>query len=255
MTSHRLLQALATTLSAALLASAVSAPTATAHEAPDAEIRIQGQAFEGPRGTILGEVRVRCATDLVATGFTLQISQGDVVTPPSQEPLPSCTGALESQSFSSLEAFDPGPAIVVATLELADAVTGEPRGSITQTKQIYVRPAAKIVLPRTAELLPRHVVRLVVRARCDEPWVPGDFIVSATQGEPVGAAQDTEFLSIVCDGEFHRFVVLLQSVRSPDRGVFRTGWIRVDANLTVFDPEFFDPVAQATASRAVLVTR
>ena len=255
MISRRLLQAVTTALSAALLASTVTGPTASADTVPDAEIRIQGQAFEGPRGTILGEVRVRCATDLVATEFTLQISQGDVVTPPTQEALPSCTGDLESQAFSSLEAFDPGPAIVVATLQLADAVTGEPRGSVIQTRQIYVRPAARIVLPRTAELLPGRVVKLVVHARCDEPWVPGDFIVSATQGEAVGAAQDTEFLSIVCDGEFHRFVVLLQSVRSPDRDVFRTGWIRVDANLTVFDPEFFDPVTQATVSRAVLVTR
>ena len=144
---------------------------------------------------------------------------------------------------------------MVATLVLADAVTGEPRGSVTQTKQIYVRPAAKVVLPRTAELLPGRVVKLVVRARCDEPWVPGDFIVSATQGEAVGAAHDTEFLSIVCDGVVRRHVVRLQSVRSPDQGVFRTGWIRVDASLTVFDPEFFDPVAQATATRSVLVTR
>lgn len=244
------------TLSAALVVSAVSGPTASADPAPDAEIRVQGQAFEGPRGTILGEVRVRCATGLVATGFVLQISQGDVVTPPTQEPLPSCTGALEPQAFSSLEAFDPGSATVVATLELADAVTGEPRGTVTQTKQIYVRPAAKIVLPRTARLLPGRVVKLVVRARCDEPWVPGDFLVSATQGEPVGAAQDFEFVTIdECDGELRSYVVRLRSERSPDRGVFRLGWIRVDAELTVFDPDSFDPVAQARKTRAVRVVR
>ena len=31
------------------------------------------------------------------------------------------------------------------------------------------------------------------------------------------------------------------------------GWIRVDAELTVFDPEFFDPVAQTSRTRAVRV--
>lgn len=255
MVPRRFLPALAAVLSAGLLTLPLTGPTASATPAPDAEIRIQGQAFEGPRGTILGEVRVRCATGLVSTGFTMQISQGDVVTPPTQEPLPSCTGALQPQAFSSLEAFQPGPATVVATLELADAVTGEPRGSVTQTKRIYVRPAAKIVLPRTAQLLPGRIIKLVLRARCDAPWVPGDFIVSATQGEPVGAAQDTQFLSIVCDGVVRRHVVRLQSLPSPDRGVFRTGRVQVDAGLTVFDPEQFDPVAQATANRSVLVTR
>ena len=254
MTPRRLVRALAAALSVALLA-ALPGPTASADPAPDAEIRIQGQAAEGPRGTIMGEVRVRCAPGLVATGFVMQISQGDVATPPSQEALPSCTGALEPQSFSSLEAFDPGPAVVVATLELADAVTGEPRGTVTQTKQIYVRPAAKIVLPRTAKLLPGRIVKLVVRARCDEPWVPGDFLVSATQGEPVGAAQDSEFLSIECDGQVRSYVVRLRSERSPDRGVFRLGWIRVDAELTVFDPEHFDPVAQARRTKAIRVVR
>jgi hypothetical protein len=244
------------TVSAALLAAAVPGPTASAQTVPDAEIRIQGQAHEGPRGTILGEVRVRCAPDLVATGFVLQISQGDVVTPPSQEQLPSCTGELEAQSFSSLEAFDPGPATVVATLYLADAATGEPRGTVTQTRQIYVRPAAKIILPRKARLLPGRVVKLVVQARCDEPWVPGDFIVSATQGEPVGAAHDSELVPVEeCDGDYRSYVVLLDSEPSPDRGEFRTGWMRVDAELTVFDPEFFDPVAQARKSRAVWVYR
>jgi hypothetical protein len=250
------LRVLVLALLAALVAALVHGPAASADAIPDAEIRIQGQAYEGPRGTILGEVRVRCAPDLVATSFVLQISQGAVATPPSQEALPSCTGDLESQSFSSLEAFDPGPATVVATLELADAVTGEPRGTVTQTRQIYVRPAAKILLPRKARLLPGRVVKLVVHARCDEPWVPGDFIVSATQGEPVGAAHDTEFVTVEeCDGDYRSYVVLLDSERSPDRGVFRTGWIRVDAELTVFDPEFFDPVAQARKSRAVRVYR
>ena len=78
MTPRRVLRALVVSLTAALLTS-VHGPPTSAEEAPDAEIRIQGQAFEGPRGTILGEVRVRCAPGLVATGFVLQISQGDVV--------------------------------------------------------------------------------------------------------------------------------------------------------------------------------
>lgn len=256
MTPRRAVRALVLTLSAVLLLAGVPGPTASADAVPDAEVRVLGPAREGPRGTILGEVGVRCATGLVATGFVLQITQGDVATPPSQERLPSCTGALETQSFSSLEAFGPGPATVVATLTLADAATGEPRGTVTRSRQIYVRPAANIVLPRRARLLPGRVVRLVVRARCDAPWVPGDFLVSATQGEPVGAAQDSELLTVRrCDGRTRSYVVRLVSEPSPDRGVFRTGWIRLDAELTVFDPESFDPVAQARKSRAVRVTR
>jgi hypothetical protein len=218
---------------------------APAHSAagPAAEVRVQGQAFELARGSIKITIRSRCAPDLRVSQLSLVYSQSftgptELATPP------ACTGGWQRETTISVEGFDPGPATVVATMTLVDAATGAPRGSVTQTMRVYVRPAAKIVLPRTAHLRPDGAVRIVVRARCDEPWTPGDWTLSASQG----AAADTELLDITCDGHMHRVTALLRS----DPG-FGRGRMQVDSTLTVFD-EFFDPVAQASRSRSVKVT-
>ena len=88
------------------------------------------------------------------------------------------------QQFSTPdEAYDPGPATVTARLRVTDIATGAPGTPGVQTKQIYVRPGAKIELPATATLGPNGAVRLVLRARCDKPWVLAEFGLSASQGE------------------------------------------------------------------------
>ena len=115
-----------------------------------------------------------------------------------------------------------------------------------RSRDIYVRPAARIVLPKSAVLTDGGAVSAAVRARCDEPWTPGDYLVSASQAGGTVFAQ--VFLSITCDGRMHTGRAVLQ----PVGGAFTTGRIQLDAELTVFD-EFFDPVAQARASRSVRV--
>jgi hypothetical protein len=231
---------LGTTLLGVAPAHAAAAPAA----APAAEVRVQAQAFELARGSIGITIRSRCGADLRVAQLSLVYSQGDVTGPTELAAPPPCTGDWQRQSASSVEGFDPGPATVVATMTLVDAATGETRGTASQTMRIYVRPAAEVVLPRTAQLRPHGVVRLAVRARCDEPWTPGDWTLDAVQDQ----ANDSELLGITCDGRMHRVVVLLKS-GTPS---FTRGRLLVDSSLTVFD-EFFDPVAQARASRSVRV--
>jgi hypothetical protein len=227
-------------------ATVLGAGPAPAATTPDAEVRVQGQAYELARGSIKITVRSRCAADLRVSRLSLVYSQGDVTGPTELATPPACTGGWQRQTASSVEGFDPGPAEVVATMTLVDAATGAPRGTVSQTMRVYVRPAAKILLPRTAELRAHGVVRIVVRARCDQPWTPGDWTLDASQGQ----AGDSELLTLVCDGLVHRVVVHLRSGAAR----FVTGRLLVSSTLTVFD-EFFDPVAQATASRDVEIVR
>lgn len=217
---------------------------------PAVELRINAQAYEGPRGTILADLRGRCAPGYVFADLVLDFSQGDVTTPSvSGSPFP-CDGRWHGQRVMSLEAFEPGPATLTARLSVVDAETGDPGPQVVVTQAIYVRPAAKIELPRTAELRPHAVVKMVVRARCDAPWVLQDFYISATQGTYPDVAFDDALLDLTCDGVTRSVTVLLQSTTGV---AFHRGALLVDADITLLDPEQFDPVTQVRASRTVTV--
>lgn len=218
---------------------------------PVAEVHVDAQAYEGQRGTILAGVRGRCAPGFVVAELDLDFSQGDVTTPSvSGQPFP-CDGAWHRQRVSSLEAFEAGPATLTARLVVVGEATGVPVSEVSTTAAIYVRPAAKIELPSTVELRPHAVVKVNFRARCDAPWVLQDFSIGATQGEFPSIAGANQYLDLSCDGVLHPYTVWLKS--SPVS--FRSGWLRLDGSISLLDPQEFDPVTQATASRVVRVVR
>ena len=223
---------------------ALAGPTLPAGAAtPPGEIRVEGPAHEGARGQILLDLRISCRSGLTASELSVTYSQGDRTDPSGLASPPACDGRFHRLRLSSNEAFDTGRAHVDIVLTLVDTATGNPRGTVTSSRDIFVRPAAVVKLPRTAVLTSVGAARAVVWARCDEPWTLGDYLVSASQdGGPVA----TVSLTIPCDGRFHSSRVVLQ----PEGGSFAPGRIRLDSELTVFD-EFFDPVAQARASRSV----
>jgi hypothetical protein len=223
---------------------ALAAPTASPAEAatPGAVVRIDGPAHEGPRGQILLDLRLSCRPGLTVSRLALVFSQGDVVGPQELANPPACDGRVHRLRHGSVEGFDPGQAHVDIAVTLVDTVSGAARGTVDRSKDVFVRPAARVWLPRTATLTSDGAVRAVVRGRCDEPWTPGDFYVSGSQDGSFGDA----LLDITCDGRVHARVVTLRSVAA----VFTAGRIEMSAELTVFD-EFFDPVAQGRASRSV----
>jgi hypothetical protein len=232
----------------------VSPPTEAAaarpaHAGPVAQLHLDAQAFEGPRGTILAGLRGRCAPGYEVADLVLDFAQGDVTTPPVLgQPFP-CDGRWHRQRVTSLEAFTPGRATLTARLSVVRQDTGDPGPQAVATKAIYVRPAAKIVLPRAVHLGAQGVVTAVVRARCDAPWVLQEFYVSASQGTTAGSAFGEALLDLRCDGVVRPVKVRLRPVAAP----FRRGTLVLDAAITLLDPETFDPVTQARASRTVRV--
>ncbi|MCW2772150.1 MAG: hypothetical protein JWN91_476 [Nocardioides sp.] len=222
---------------------------AATYAGPVAELHIDAQAYEGQRGTILAGLRGRCAPGYRVTELALDFSQGDVVTPTLlEQPFP-CDGLWHRQRVSSLEAFEAGPATLTARVSVVP-VAGGTTTQVSTTAAIFVRPAAKIELPASVELRPHAVVKVTFRARCDAPWVLQDFHVTATQGEFPGAvASADQYLDLTCDGVLHPFTIWLKSTPVP----FHAGWLRLDASISLLDPQEFDPVTQATSTRVVRV--
>ena len=221
---------------------------ATTYAGPVAELHIGAQAYEGQRGTILADLRGRCAPGYQVTELALVFSQGDLVTPSLlEQPFP-CDGRWHRQRVASLEAFSPGPAVLTARVSVVPNGGGQVR-LVSTTTSIYVRPAAKIELPATVKLRPHGVVKVTFRARCDAPWVLQDLHLTATQGEFPSIAGDDAYLDLTCDGTMHPFTVWLRS----EPVAFHAGRLRLDGSITLLDPQEFDPVAQATATRVVRV--
>ncbi len=244
---RNLVAVVALTLTGAFLHS----PPATAAP-PDAAVAINPQAYEGPRGTILGSLFAKCAPGFEFAGLVIDVSQADVAPPPFAGRSVTCDGNWHKQTFSTDEAFHPGPATVTARLSVTDIDTGDPGMQGVQTRDIYVRPAAAVKLPATATLRPHGVLRIVVQARCDRPWVVGDFGVDAQQGEFPDLAAGTAYLSAQpnCDGKFHSRTFYVQSVQDV---AFHRGWALVSGAVTLYDVDNGDPVTAAGATRWVRV--
>jgi hypothetical protein len=217
------------------------------HREAVADVHVASQAYEGPRGTILADVRGRCAPGHEVVELVLDFSQGDVTTPSLLGRTFPCDGHWHSQRVTSLEAFEAGRAMLTARLTVVDVATGDPAPQAVETRSIYVRPAAKVVFPVVAHLLADGVVRIVVRARCDAPWVLQDFHVSLTQGEFPTVASADAYLDLTCDGTVRRTTLRLASSPVP----FHRGRLLASGSITLLDPEQFDPVTQVTATRSV----
>lgn len=218
---------------------------------PDASVAVNPQAYEGQRHTIVGYVWARCAPGFRFTSLTINITQGQSVGTETGRSV-DCDGLWHKQQFTtSEENWVPGPATVTATLKVTHVQTGYSGSPGTQTKQIYVRPGAKIELPATAVLRPHNVVKLVLKARCDKPWVLAEFGLEAQQGAFPRLASDS-FNSDTfpnCDGALHSLTLYLES--SPT--AFERGWITVSAHIHTLDPVEFDPAPSTTVQRAVKV--
>ena len=104
-------------------------------------------------------------------------------------------------------------------------------------------------LPATVELRPHAVVKATVRARCDAPWVLQSFSVHATQGAFPSIASDDEYLDVPCDGVQRPFTIWFRSAPV----AFHRGWLRLDSEITLLDPEQLDPVMQVCSTRVVRV--
>ena len=243
MSARGVLATLVLTLLAVVLAPVAPVSAGTL---PDASVRVADVAREGPRDTIIATVWGRCAPGFEFQDLEVEFLQDGLSRPPSfGQPFP-CDGEWHRQTVWSLEAdFHPGRATVTARLSVTDAETGDPGQQAVVTKDIWVRAAAAIRLPATATLTPHRLIRLTVAARCDRPWVLSDFLISATQDGNFGGVRR----EIPCDGDFHRRTVWLRSGGTP----FHRGTALVDASVSLLDPEFFDPVTTATASRSVTV--
>jgi hypothetical protein len=210
---------------------------------------VDRSADEGARGTILATVRVRCEPGHEVVDLSLEFSQAGVTQPVLSGPGFPCDGRWHELGVSSLEGFDPGPATLTARLTVADSGTGAVAPPAVDTQQVEVVPAAAVRLPGTAVLRPDGGVRLVLRARCATPWVLQELTVRASQGDDPTVASDDAAPALVCDGDWHRVVVLLGSADP----AFTRGPAQVEAVVTVLDPESFDPVAQARETATVRI--
>jgi hypothetical protein len=224
---------------------------ASAATLPDASVAINPQAYEGQRHTIIGSLFARCRSGFEFADLVIDVSQGSMSTTLAGKSL-TCDGQWHKQQFSTPEeGWTTGPASVTARLSVTDVTTGDPGKQGVQTRSIYVRPGAKIELPSTATLTSQGI-RLVIKARCDKPWVLSEFGVSATQGtfpNQASASFNSDTFP-TCDGALHSLTVFLKS--SPT--AFKKGWVTVDSHIHTLDPEQFDPAPSATATRAVKVS-
>jgi hypothetical protein len=215
-----------------------------------AAVRIDRRALAGPRGTILATVRLRCAPGYTAAGMVLGFSQGAVIAPDATSAAsPPCDGRWHTERVTSLEAFGAGPATMTARFSVVEDPTGMPAPEATDAARIVVRAAAAMRLG-TSVHLDGDQATVRVRARCDEPWVESELGVEVSQPSGVAASGHLATGTLVCDGGWHTFrmVVVAEGELSLEPGPGLA-----TASLTVLDPDFFDPVTQAQASREVVL--
>jgi hypothetical protein len=244
-------------LALAVLVSPVALLTSEASaELPDASVQIVKRAAEGPRGTIMARVRLRCAPGFEFADLVLDFSQGDVTTPSTSATPPpgfECDGRGHRQNVTSLEAFEAGAATMTARLSVTDVETGDPGRQAVDTERIWVRAAAAVRLRKVARLHSDGSVTVVVRTRCDRPWVEPSLVVSLTQYRPdgtgIGATGVAPQDALTCDNRWHR----LKLRADPAEGAFRRGAVEAQAFLDILTPVDFDPVTQAQHLRTLRV--
>jgi hypothetical protein len=234
-----------TTVASALLALALvggGAGPVGADDPPAGEIEVPGPAYEGHDTTFTGTIRVRCGDGLEATELVMAFERAGTTTPErAATALPTCTGEWESLDYRSDEGFAPGPVTVHVRMVLVDATTDEVQEQVEVSESIYVRPAAKVRLPRAATLRPNGLLTYRARIRCDAPWQNYATFMSAAQG-PV-AAEPRVVRDVPCDGAYRLRRVWLR----PDEGDFERGRARVSVEVVLVDADFdFGPGARAS---------
>ena len=234
-------------------AGSLPGPAAAVATTPDASVQIERFAREGPRDTILASLRAQCAPGFEFAELVVDFSQGDVVTPSLLGQAIPCDGRWHDQDITSLEAFEPGTATMATRLSVTNEATGEPGVQGVDSETIRVRAAAAVELGARGRLHSDGSATIRVVARCDRPWVEANLGVGASQfrddGTSVAAFVSLPTGTPVCDDRWHSF-----SVRAtPAGGLFHAGVLEVSADLSILDPDFFDPVTQASTSRTVTI--
>lgn len=233
-----------TTVRTLVLALAVAAgltpPAAAYDDPPSVELRLPGPARQGPDQTFTGTLRVRCAVGDEVSSIHLSFTQGTTATTQEVESLPACTGAWESVGYTSGRGYEAArPATVGAEVVVAE-------GSVSRSRELWVRPAAKVRFPDKVRLLDNGEVRARVWIRCDEPW--GNFATLAWLQQREVEPFAPVLPDVTCDGDFH----LRRAVLRADAGEYEPGWAQLHLDITLWDDDFGPYVS---ANRRVWVKR
>jgi len=205
---------------------------------PKGEVEIAGPAHQGLDGTFTGTIDVRCRSGLEADGLFLSFDDSPEV---AAEVLPECTGEWEQVPYTSGEGYEAGSRVVVAARLVLDEGTEVGAG-----RSIYIRPAAKVLLPETVRLRPSGLIRARFWVRCDEPWLNYATFAVVEQGDGWGSRVVPD---LTCDGEYHARTRWL----ADDEG---DGWERGRARLTIeviLETDDFDEGPEISATRRVRV--
>ena len=247
----RAVRAVTAVFSLALVGAVLNGPPAAA-AVPDAAVHVDSQAYEGQFSTAVVGVRGKCAPGFAFKELSVVFKQGGLTGPPSPGSSFACDGKWHRQQVKSPEGFDPGPAKATARLSVTKVSTGAPGTTAVHNTRIYIRPGAETLIPATATLQPGHVVKIVLRARCDKPWLLAEFYVNLNQGEFPNQASGNEASDSfppVCDGTYYSKAFYVSG--SP--ASFHKGWVQVDTTIHTLDPVNFDPAPSDTSSRMVRV--
>lgn len=231
-------------LAAASVAVAGPAVSATI---PPASVNISALAHQGPHNTILASMHARCASGFTFRELSFEFVQGTLDTTGTVSTPVPCDGVFHTVKVQSLEGYRPGTAHMNARFTVVNSATGATRQALA-SKDICVRPAAQLVIGTVGYLKPNGGAVIRVKATCDRPWVEPDLTIDVSQGG-VSAQGTGAGLGLVCDGAWH----LLRVPATPSTGRFVHGAVSVNGFLTVFDPQSFDPVAQAQASGSPVI--
>lgn len=222
-----------------------------AHGPAAARVQIARLAHEGPRGTILADLRAACRPGFVATELTVTFDQGEFTfTGLENVGAIVCDGRWHHVDVSGPEGFDTGEAVLTARLTVTKVATGATRVAADR-ETVWVRPAAAVRSAHTLRIADDGTVRVRLLARCDAPWLATQISVQVTQGDVTGSAFRTDDGFVTCDDGWHRVTLTV----APSAGQFHRGPARADASIDLLDPEFFDPVTQATSTTHVRLVR
>jgi hypothetical protein len=241
-------RAVAAVFTLVLAGALLHGPPATA-AAPNAAVHVDSQAYEGQFHTAVVGVRGLCAPGFTFQQLGVVFKQGDLTAPASLGRSFACDGKWHRQNISSPEGFDPGAAKAIARLSVTKGATTT---TAVHNTRIYIRPGAETLIPASATLQAGHVVTIVLRSRCDKPWVLSEFGMEASQGEFPNQAQygeTSDSYPPVCDGTYYSKTFFLKG--SPAN--FHKGPMTVTTHIHTLDPVNFDPAPSDTSTRVVTV--
>ena len=245
----RTIRAVAVMFALALVGAFLHSPPASA-AVPDAAVHVDSQAYEGQFNTLYVGVRGKCAPGFTFKELGVVFKQGDLTAPASFGRSFACDNKWHRQTIGSPEGFDPGPAKAIARLKVTKTSTGAAGTDAVHNTKIYIRPGAETLIPATATLQSNHVVKIVLKARCDKPWVLSEFYLEVNQGEFPNQAHSDESSDTyppVCDGNYYSKTFFLTG--GPN--AFQKGLLRVDTTIHTLDPVNFDPAPSDASTRMV----